>query len=79
MTRFKILTKSKERLKELNRKLKENKVKFNTRGLPYKEYNFGMIPKEKEREMKEAASRLDFELAAILRDEVKALTSRRKR
>ena len=33
---------------------------------------------EKEREMKEAAKQLDFELAAILRDEVRALTKKRR-
>ncbi|MBI2033849.1 MAG: excinuclease ABC subunit UvrB [Candidatus Liptonbacteria bacterium] len=33
---------------------------------------------DKEREMKEAAKRLDFELAAILRDEVRALTKKER-
>ncbi|HEY4498209.1 MAG TPA: helicase-related protein, partial [Candidatus Paceibacterota bacterium] len=47
--------------------------------LPKSKRELEALVKEKEREMKEAASRLDFELAAILRDEVKALTSRRKR
>jgi len=47
--------------------------------LPKSKRELDALVKEKEREMKEAASRLDFELAAILRDEVKALTSRRKR
>lgn len=36
------------------------------------------IIKEKEAEMKEAASRLDFELAAILRDEIMALKKQHK-
>jgi len=35
--------------------------------------------KIKEREMKEAAKNLDFELAAILRDEVKELIKRIKK
>ena len=34
------------------------------------------VKKEKEREMKEAAKRLDFELAAILRDEIKELSKK---
>ena len=38
-----------------------------------------LILKEKEKEMKDAAKKLDFELAAILRDEVKELTKKVKR
>jgi excinuclease ABC subunit B len=37
-----------------------------------------MLVKEKEREMKEAARALDFELAAVLRDELKALVKKQK-
>ncbi len=38
-----------------------------------------LILKEKEREMKEAAKKLDFELAAILRDEIKELIKKVKK
>ncbi len=47
--------------------------------LPKSKRELDALVKEKEREMKEAASRLDFELATILRDEVKTLTSSRKK
>jgi excinuclease ABC subunit B len=43
--------------------------------LPKSQATFERLIKEKEREMKEAARRLDFELAAILRDEIRALSS----
>ena len=38
-----------------------------------------LILKEKEKEMKGAAKKLDFELAAILRDEIKELTKKVKK
>ncbi|MBI4119349.1 MAG: UvrB/UvrC motif-containing protein, partial [Parcubacteria group bacterium] len=57
----------------------EEVLELELKPLPKSKRELDALVKEKEREMKEAAGRLDFELAAILRDEVKALTSNRKR
>ncbi|MBI2011119.1 MAG: excinuclease ABC subunit UvrB [Candidatus Colwellbacteria bacterium] len=46
--------------------------------LPKSKRELDLLVKAKEREMKEAAQRLDFELAAILRDEVKALSTKKR-
>jgi excinuclease ABC subunit B len=44
--------------------------------LPKSKVALGQLIKQKEKEMKEAASRLDFELAAILRDEIRELSKK---
>jgi len=44
--------------------------------LPTSKVALEKIVKEKEKEMKEAANRLDFELAAILRDEIRELSKK---
>jgi protein-arginine kinase activator protein McsA len=43
------------------------------RPIPKSKKGIEALLKEKDREMKEAAKRLDFELAAILRDEIRVL------
>jgi excinuclease ABC subunit B len=47
--------------------------------VPRSEKALEAMLKQKEREMKAAAKELDFELAAILRDEIKVLTEQMKR
>ena len=56
----------------------EDILALETRPLPRSKKHIENLIKEKEREMKEAAKQLDFELAAILRDEVVILRSRGK-
>jgi excinuclease ABC subunit B len=51
----------------------EEILKLETKPLPQSKTALERLIKDKEREMKEAAAQLDFELAAILRDEVRAL------
>jgi excinuclease ABC subunit B len=47
--------------------------------IPRSRIAFDKLLRDKEREMKEAAKQLDFELAAILRDEIKILIKKSKR
>ncbi len=47
-----------------------------TKPLPKSKTTLEKLIKQKEREMKEAARQLDFELAAILRDEIRILTKK---
>ncbi|HXF44209.1 MAG TPA: excinuclease ABC subunit UvrB [Candidatus Paceibacterota bacterium] len=54
----------------------EEILELETKPLPRSKTAVKELIAKKEREMKEAASKLDFELAAILRDEIKALTKR---
>ncbi len=49
-----------------------------TKPLPKSKTMLEKLVKQKEREMKEAAERLDFELAAILRDEIRILSKKIK-
>jgi excinuclease ABC subunit B len=49
-----------------------------TKPLPKSKTILEKLIKQKEREMKEAAERLDFELAAILRDEIRILSKKAK-
>ena len=69
-------------LPELN-KSREEKIegilKLETSALPQSEKRLQEILKDKEREMREAAKALDFELAAILRDEIFVLKDRLKK
>ena len=51
-------------------------LKLETRAVPKTKTAQKALLAEKEREMKEAAKRLDFELAAILRDEIKELSKK---
>ena len=53
-------------------------LKLETKPVPKTKTGMKKLIADKEREMKEAAKRLDFELAALLRDEIKALQSRKK-
>ena len=48
-------------------------LKLETKPIPKSKTGMQKLIAEKEREMREAAKRLDFELAAILRDEIKEL------
>ncbi len=57
----------------------EEILSLETKVLPKSKKNLSELIKEKEREMKEAANGLDFELAAILRDEIKLLRDRVKK
>jgi excinuclease ABC subunit B len=52
----------------------EEVLKLEMKPIPKSKSGMEQLLKEKEREMKEAAKRLDFELAAILRDEVRVLS-----
>ena len=54
-------------------------LKLETSALPQSEKRLQEILKDKEREMREAAKALDFELAAILRDEIFVLKDRLKK
>lgn len=51
----------------------EEVLKLEIKPLPKSKIGMEKLLKEKEREMREAAKRLDFELAAILRDEIRLL------
>jgi excinuclease ABC subunit B len=55
----------------------EDVLALETKPLPKSRKALEELIKEKEREMKKAAARLDFELAAILRDELKVLIKKR--
>ena len=54
-------------------KILNTEIKTILKSLKSKKAREGLV-KDKEREMREAAKRLDFELAAILRDEIHSLT-----
>ncbi|MBI2013876.1 MAG: excinuclease ABC subunit UvrB [Candidatus Colwellbacteria bacterium] len=56
----------------------EEILKLETMPLPKTDKALKSLIKEKEREMKEAAESLDFELAALIRDEIKALSKKTK-
>jgi excinuclease ABC subunit B len=56
----------------------EEILKLETKPLPKSKKSLETLLKEKQAEMKEAAEKLDFELAAILRDEVIALSKKLK-
>lgn len=56
----------------------EDILDLETKVLPEKEKDFNKLIKEKEKEMKKATKDLNFELAAILRDEIKTLRDKRK-
>ncbi|MBI1838702.1 MAG: excinuclease ABC subunit UvrB [Candidatus Colwellbacteria bacterium] len=56
----------------------EKVLKLEMAPIPKSKSSLQKLIGEKEREMKEAAKRLDFELAAILRDELKALSKSSK-
>ena len=51
-------------------------LKLETKPIPRSKTALRALISEKEREMKDASKRLDFELAAILRDEIKELTKK---
>jgi len=51
----------------------EEVLKLEMKPMPKSRSGLEQLIKEKEREMKEAAKRLDFELAALLRDELRLL------
>lgn len=53
--------------------LPEKVLALETKAIPHEEKALTKLVKEKEREMKQAGKELDFELAAILRDEIKLL------
>ena len=59
-------------------KLAENILKFEAKPIPKSKTALEQLIREKEKEMKEAANEMDFELAAILRDEIRALTKHTK-
>jgi len=59
-------------------KLAEGILKFELRPLPKSKTALEELIKEKEKDMKAAAQKLDFELAAILRDEIRALSKKRR-
>ena len=72
----------KDILPELNQSREakiEEILKLETSVLPQSEKRLQEILKDKEREMREAAKALDFELAAILRDEIFVLKDRLKK
>lgn len=54
----------------------EDILEIETRPIPKSEKALKELINKKEKEMKEAAARLDFELAAVLRDEIKALSKK---
>ncbi len=56
----------------------EEILKLETKPLPKSKKSLETLLKEKQAEMKEAAEKLDFELAAILRDEVISLSKKLK-
>ncbi|MDE2019034.1 MAG: excinuclease ABC subunit UvrB [Patescibacteria group bacterium] len=53
-------------------------LKLETKPVPKSKKSLEALIKEKDKEMKRAASHLDFELAAILRDEIKELSKKVK-
>ncbi|HVO28754.1 MAG TPA: excinuclease ABC subunit UvrB [Candidatus Paceibacterota bacterium] len=55
----------------------EKVLALETKPVPRSKTAFAKLIAEKEREMKEASKRLDFELAAILRDEIKELSKKK--
>ncbi|MFA6006498.1 MAG: excinuclease ABC subunit UvrB [Candidatus Paceibacterota bacterium] len=61
-------------IKEIKDILPEEVLNLELKPVPKTTRALEKLIKEKEREMKEAAKQLDFELAALLRDEVKTLT-----
>lgn len=65
--------------KEIKDILSEEVLKIEMKPLPKSGKELERVIKEKDREMREAAKRLDFELAAILRDEVKVLMGELKK
>ncbi len=54
-------------------------LKLEMKPVPKSAKAIAELIKDKEREMKEAAKRLDFELAAILRDEIRVLSKKKTR
>ncbi len=56
----------------------EEILRLETKPLPKSKKSLEILLKEKQTEMKEAADKLDFELAAVLRDEVIALSKKLK-
>ncbi len=56
----------------------EEILNLETKPLPKSKTTLEKLIKQKEREMKEAAEHLDFELAAILRDEIRILSKKAK-
>jgi excinuclease ABC subunit B len=56
----------------------ENILDLETKVIPDEDKDFEKLIKEKEKEMKKAAKDLNFELAAILRDEIKNLKDKYK-
>ena len=54
-------------------------LKLELKPVPKTKSGWEALIREKEKEMKEAANRLDFELAAILRDELRVLKGREKK
>ncbi|PIR89409.1 MAG: excinuclease ABC subunit B [Candidatus Harrisonbacteria bacterium CG10_big_fil_rev_8_21_14_0_10_40_38] len=59
-------------------KLAEDVLRFEMKPMPKSKTAIEKLIKEKELEMKEAAKQLDFELAAILRDEMRVLIKKSK-
>ncbi len=57
----------------------EEILDLETKPLPKSKTTLEKLIKQKEREMKEAAERLDFELAVILRDEIRVLSKKIKK
>jgi excinuclease ABC subunit B len=57
----------------------EQLLKLEMRPVPGKKQSIEALLRDKEREMKDAAKRLDFELAALLRDEIKELIKKTKK
>ncbi len=57
----------------------ERILKLEMRPVPQSRREMDRYLKEKEKEMREAAERLDFELAALLRDEIRELTKQAKK
>ncbi len=53
-------------------------LKLELMPVPKSKKNLDALIKQKEKEMREAAQNLDFELAALLRDEIKTLRAKNK-
>ncbi len=64
--------------KEIRDILPEEVLKLEMKPIPKSKTALEKLIKEKEREMREAAKQLDFELAAILRDELRELMKKSK-
>ncbi len=66
-------------IKQIRDILPEEVLKLEMQPIPKSKTGLEQLMKAKEKEMKEAAQQLDFELAAILRDEVKELAKKLKK